>query len=396
VRAKSRFALAAIAALFAAGTAPAQGSVSSPPARGWEFVGLPALNFATDEGLGYGVLLEAYNYGTGVQPYRYTIQPTVFLTTKGRRDFILFFDAPKLLPHPWRIDALVAREEHLATPYYGLGNAAPYDTLNEVEPNAYYYRYGKRQFRFATNLQRSLGSRPARLLVGAGFIDVRTDATPFDSGTTLFLADFGAPGPRGQLSFVRAGVIWDSRNREVGPSSGTWADVLVQRAAKPLGSDFSYTRATITGRKYFPLTSRLVFAQRLLAQQVDGTVPIFDLATLQTSFKQQEGLGGGNTVRGLPRNRFTGKGLFVSNSELRWRATEFSVRRKPMYLVLSGFADAGRVWAEEIRLGEIMQDLHAGFGGGLRVGIGPSFVVAFDVGRSSESTQIYIGLGYPF
>ena len=389
-------ALAALAVLANGQWIAAQESAARPPASGWEFVGLPALNFATDEGLGYGVLLEAYNYGNGVQPYRYTIQPTVFLTTKGRRDFVLFFDAPKLLPAPWRIDALLAREQHLATPYYGIGNDTPYDTLNEVEPNAFYYRYGRTQFRFAANLQRGLGSRPARALFGVGYVDVRTDPTPFDSGTTLFLAHHGASGPRGTLSFVRAGLIWDSRNREVGPTSGTWADVLVQRVDKALGSDVSYTRATLTARKYWPLTRKLVFAQRIVAQQVEGAVPVFDIATLQTSFKQQEGLGGGNTVRGLPRNRFTGNGLVVSNSELRWRATEFSVRRKPMYLVLSGFVDAGRVWDTDIDIGEIAQDLHAAFGGGLRVGIGPSFVVAFDIGRSSESTQLYIGLGYPF
>ena len=383
-------------AVLLAQPAPAQQSTPLTPTRGWEFVGLPALNFATDEGLGYGVLLEAYNYGSGIQPYQYTIQPTLFLTTKGRRDFIVFFDAPKLLPHPWRIDALVAREEHLATPYYGIGNETPYAEQNEAEPNAYFYRYGKRQFRFASNLQRTLGSKPARILFGVGFSDVRTDPTPFDSGTTLFLAGYGAASPRGQVSFVRAGIIWDSRNREIGPQRGTWADVLVQRVDKALGSDFSYTRATVTARKYFPLGDRLVFAQRLMAQQVDGNPPIFDVATVQTSFKQQEGLGGGNSVRGLPKNRFTGNGIFLTNSELRWRATEFSVRRKPMYLVLSGFVDAGRVWTDEIKLGQIGEDLHAGFGGGMRVGIGPSFVAAFEVGRSSESTQIYIGLGYPF
>jgi hypothetical protein len=396
VRAKHQVLLAALAALLAPRIGPAQQGASRNPARGWEFVGLPALNFATDEGVGYGVLLEAYNYGTGVQPYRYTIQPTVFLTTKGRRDFVVFFDAPKLLPRPWRIDALVAREEHLATPYYGVGNTTPFDTLNEVEPNAYYYRYGKRQFRLASNLQRNLGSTPARMLLGAGFTDVRTDPTPFDSGTTLFLAHYGTPSPRGQLSFVRAGVIWDSRNREIGPSSGTWADVLVHRAEKALGSTYSYTRTTVTARKYWALAEHLVYAQRLMGQQVNGLVPIFDLATVQTSFKQQEGLGGSNTVRGLPKNRFMGNGLFVSNSELRWRAAEFSVRRKPMYVVLSGFVDAGRVWPGTMSIGHALEDIHAGFGGGLRVGIGPSVVTAFDVGRSSESTQIYIGLGYPF
>src|SRR5690349_22093977 len=44
-----------------------------PAARGWEKVGLPALNYNTDEGFGYGVLAEIYNYGEGVRPYKYTV-----------------------------------------------------------------------------------------------------------------------------------------------------------------------------------------------------------------------------------------------------------------------------------------------------------------------------------
>ena len=69
---------------------------------GWEPNGLPAINYDSDEGFGYGVLLELYNYGSGgYAPYRFTLQPTVFLTTGGRRDFTLFFDAPHLLPAGW-------------------------------------------------------------------------------------------------------------------------------------------------------------------------------------------------------------------------------------------------------------------------------------------------------
>jgi hypothetical protein len=379
-----------------ANVAGSQATAARAPARGWEFVGLPALNFATDEGIGYGALLEAYNYGSGIQPYRFTIQPTVFLTTKGRRDISIFFDAPKLLPEHWRLDAVFAREEHLATPYYGIGNGSAFVEQNEAPPNAYFYRYGRRALRVATNLQRTIGSSPARFLLGAGFASVSTDATPFDSGTTLFATDFGGSQPTGRINFVRAGLIWDTRDREIGPQSGTWSELLVQRVDEAMGATSSYTRVTATGRRYFPLTSRLIFAQRVLAQQTDGVVPVFDLATVQSSFKQQEGLGGGNTVRGLPKNRYMGKGLVVSNSELRWRASDFDLLGKPIHLVVSGFVDAGRVWSGAIRLDELAAELHAGYGGGLRVGVGPSFIAAFDLGRSSESTQIYIGLGYPF
>src|SRR5205823_2184217 len=137
-------------------------------------------------------------------------------------------------------------------------------------------------------------------------------------------------------------------------------------------------RVTGSLRKYWPLTSSLVLAQRILAQQTTGDVPLSDLATIQTSFKQEEGLGGNSTVRGLPKNRFVGKGIEVLNTELRWRFKNFTLLRKDAYLTLSGFSDVGRVWAESMRASELLSDLHSGYGGGIRLGLGPSFAVALD------------------
>jgi hypothetical protein len=396
VRAKGLIVIPALA--LGAGIAEPQ-QAEKPPPKGWEFVGLPALNFDSDEGVGYGALLEAYNYGNGVQPYRYTIQPILFLTTKGRRDFVVFFDAPKLLPNGWRLDAFAGREQQLATPFYGVGNNTVFDERLEDAPNAYYYRYGKAQLRLLANLQHKVGSLPARGLFGLGFANVRTDATPFDLGTTLFAQQLGAsPAPRGRIAYVRAGLVWDTRNREIAPRSGSYGDLLIQRVERALGASNSYTRFTAIGRKYFPLKSRLVLAHRALVQQTDGDVPLYDLATIQTSFKQQEGLGGSNSIRGLPKNRFIGKGIVFLNSDLRWRFTEFELRRKPAYLTLSTFFDVGRVWANRLNVGELGSELHTGYGSGIRLGLGPSFAVALDVARSpeSKSTQIYIGLGYPF
>ena len=110
--------------LTAPAVSPLNAQESLAP-TGWEPAGLPALNYDSDEGFGYGVLFELYNYGDGgYSPYRFTLQPTVFLTTGGRRDFTLFFDAPHLLPEGWRIDAPLGSERQIASPYYGLGNTS--------------------------------------------------------------------------------------------------------------------------------------------------------------------------------------------------------------------------------------------------------------------------------
>lgn len=379
-----------------AGRAEGQRQQSLQSGR-WEYVALPAINFNTDEGFGYGALLEAYRHAPGAQPYRFTVQPTVFLTTKGRRDFTVFFDAPSLLPDGWRIDAFAGREQELATPWYGEGNDARFDSTLAREPNPYFYRYGRTRVRVLTNVQRRIGTTRARWLAGVGYANVTTDATPFDSGTTLLAQQLaGAPAPRGTLVHVRAGIVWDGRDREVGPTSGWWNELLAQRVDRAFGATHSYTRLTAAVRRYTPLADRLTLASRVIAQQTTGDVPLYDLATVQLSFKQDEGLGGSKMLRGIPKNRVMGKGLVLANNELRWRAADFQLLRKESHLVLSGFVDAGRVWTDAIEPGEVGSDLWLGYGGGVRLGLGSTSVVALDVGRSSSTTQLYIGLGYGF
>src|SRR5438105_3064326 len=73
----TRSCLYAAIMVFTLGSAARSQEPSRLAANGWEVVGLPALNFDSDEGFGYGVLAEAYNYGNGARPYKYTIQPTV-------------------------------------------------------------------------------------------------------------------------------------------------------------------------------------------------------------------------------------------------------------------------------------------------------------------------------
>ena len=385
--------VATFALLAGASVLRAQAPQATP--RGWEFVALPALNFNSDEGVGYGALVEAYNYGQGVRPYRFVIQPTVLLTTRGRRDVTVFFDAPRLLPNSWRLDAFAGIERELAAPYYGVGNDAAYDTTLSRAPNPYYYRYGRDRVRILTNVQAPLGDSRLRALAGVGYAHVKTDAIPFDSGTTLFAADF-VEAPSGTLAFVRAGMVWDSRDREVGPTNGWWSELLAQHVNEALGASQTYTRVTAAARRYVPVTSRVTWASRLVAQQVSGDVPIYDLATIQSSYRQEEGLGGSKMLRGIPKNRVMGKGLVLANNELRWRATQFGVLRKSASLILSAFVDAGRVWEQNIRLDELTSDLWTGYGGGVRLGLGASSVIAVDVGKSSSATQLYIGLGYAF
>jgi len=150
-------------------------------------------------------------------------------------------------------------------------------------------------------------------------------------------------------------------------------------------------------RRYVPLGDRLTFVNRLVVQDVEGAAPFYDLSIIQTSFKQREGLGGTRTLRGIPRNRYVGEGLFLWNAEMRWHATDFTLVGRSFYMILSTFVDTGRVWADGLVLGELFSDLHVAYGGGVRVGLGENFIAGLDVGRSSQSSaSIYINTGYVF
>jgi outer membrane protein assembly factor BamA len=358
----------------------------------WELSALPATNFNSDEGFGYGITAQAYQYGNGtVKPYRYTIQPLLFLTTKGRRDASVFFDAPHLLPANWRVSAYAGREQQLATPYYGVGNNTGYDASREDPPNPYWYRYGRTSWRFNADFQHAVAG-PLRVLAGAGVRSVKIDRTPFDSGSTLLDQDLGATEIRDPAhASVRAGLVFDTRDRETGPTSGQWIETLVQRTP-------DFTRVTGTARAYVTLTRRLVWAQRAVAQNLSGgNVAFYELSPIQGSFQDHEGLGGSGTVRGLPMNRYIGKGVAFANEELRWDASRFRIGGRESALILSGFVDAGRVWDRGLSVDGLFSDYHVGMGGGVRLRYGQDFLVALDVAHSSEATMpIYIGLGYPF
>ena len=365
---------------------------------GLEVGGLPVLNFDSDEGVGYGALVELYQYGEGgLRPYVWSLRPTVFLTSRGRRDFTIFFDAPHLLAPGWRFDAYLASEEQIATPYYGIGNATAYDpTLDDdAGPDPYYYRFGRTRRSATFNLQRNLGATPMRLLAGAGLVRTSVLPVPENDGATLYEMEVSSTDQTLWSNYVRAGLIWDSRDRETGPRSGTWTELIVQRVDGVLGADASYTRLTFTDRRYFSLGERVVFAHRYLLQSVGDGAPVHDLFQVQTSFKRQEGLGGSKTVRGIFKNRFVGRSMLVWNAELRWRAADFLLFGRAFHMVLSAFVDQGRVWDGDVQLDELLADLHRGFGGGVRFGMGENFIVAVDMGRSEEAGMpMYIGLGY--
>ncbi len=362
---------------------------------GLQLGGVPALSYDADNGFGYGAALELYDYGRGAQPYRYTVQPRLVFSTGGGRELSVFLDAPELLAEGWRLDGFAGTERQRFQPYYGIGNATTYDPALESGANPDWYAYDRTRTQLLLDVQRRVPGHPVRLLVGAGVARVTVNPVPRE-GTTLLAEQWhwtpGMPRFVGWSNFLRAGIIQDTRDREIDPRRGIWSDLLVQYVSEWLGSTTEYARWTYADRRYFSLGRRLTLANRALLQYVTGHPPFWDRTLVQTTLRQLEGLGGAKTLRGIPLDRYVDDGLVLDNVELRWRAGDFAALGRDWHLVLSGFVDGGRVWSgNEISF----DDLHFGWGGGLHLRMGESFVVAADAAHSSEATlPVYVGLGF--
>ena len=397
-RARAIMAMVPFLAVTAVWMAMPTGASSQAQTTGRKIGALPAINFDADEGFGYGAIAEIYQYGDGsVAPYLWTLQPTVFLTTEGRRDLNVFFDAPSVLPKGWRLSAFAGTSKQIATPYYGLGNASIYDETLDAEdgPDPFFYRFGRISHSLTFTLQKDLGTQGLRGLLGGGLVRTTINPFPEGEGGTLYALDFGGEEVKHWSNFLRVGVLWDTRDRQTGPRDGTWTEAIVQFVGERPGAADTYLRWTFTDRRYHSLSDRVVFAHRYLVQGVGANAPAHDRFKIQSSFKQQEGFGGSTSARGVAKNRFVGRGILLWNSELRWQAIDFRFRGEQSHVVLSAFLDQGRVWDGYPDFGEFFSDLHRGYGGGLRLGFGQDFTVSYDFGTSKETgLQVYIGLGY--
>jgi hypothetical protein len=242
---------------------------------------------------------------------------------RAGRDYTLFFDSPSTDTRPWRVTAYAGREQQLAAPYYGIGNETAYDASLEAGPTRYYYRYGLDRFRASADVQHTLGRPSLRYLIGAGASSEKVDLTPFDSGSTLIESDLNGRQPAAtRTNYVRAGLTWDTRDREIGTTSGTWADLSrptrrLQTRRLELHADGPPPHVTINHS-----ATRHTLANRLVPRIRSATRRsiLFLFAELPTTQKSQDGLGGTSSIRRNPKDRTSGR-------EFSCRTTSCDARR---------------------------------------------------------------------
>jgi len=379
---------------------------------GWGFGGLPAVNYNSDEGFGFGVVGSVYRYDGGTAPYKTAINLVLFTTTLGIQNHNLEVDALEFLDPRLRLTVRGALNATKTSNYCGFGNAVTCDParaeaaadrqgLTGSARDDFVRRYYRTRFinpEVRADARWMLQDKPHRMEIVAGY-----------RGSLLIPGDFQErapwPGSRyaedfpggegGYTSVVQGGLMWDDRDNEPAPITGYWVEMTLRGASRVWGSDYEYAGLNITARTYVPLgTRRLVFANRLMFDGLAGEVTTLELATPGGTQRMQF-YGHLNAGRGIRLRRFLGKGKALEQAELRWTALSPQVGSTVIDIGLLGFTDIGFVADDLSQVAQMWSTPLPSTGGGLRVAFDKNFVVRADVGVSpieDWAPSVYIDL----
>lgn len=414
--------------------------------KGWNFGALPVLGYNSDIGLQFGALVNLFDYGDGsIYPkYDHQFYTECSWTTKGGGIYQFFYDSEKLLK-PVRLTANVTYLTERALDFYGFnGFQAVFNKeWSDDESDEYYtrmfYRHERKMLRIGADFQGRLFTSHLKWLAGITFMNFEIGSVDIDRLNKGKKQDEKLPDTAGLYehycdwnilekeerdggmnNFVKAGLIWDTRDNEPNPMKGIWSEVILVMAPGFLGDDdYSFMRLAVTHRQYFTIIPNdLSFAYRIgYLGTIAGKAPFYFLPYMINSYALTttvDGLGGSNTIRGILRNRVTGDGVAFANTEFRWKFCRFRWIRQNWYVALNAFADAGMVVQErKVDQNGIPVDVnrsqyfssgedtpHIGVGGGIRLAMNQNFIIAVDLGkaidRRDDNTGVYVGLGYIF
>ncbi len=415
---------------------------------GWTFGLLPAISFDTDLGFQYGALVNFYDYGDGstYPDYRHSIYMEWSRTTRGSGINRFYYDSEYLIPNI-RLTADISYLTEQTMQFFGFnGYQALYNPEWEDDEHPEYksrvfYRHDRKIFRVMANFQGNLKKNDNRYRWITGFAmynneigpvnidrlnEGRDDADKLPDIDGLYgkyvdwdiLKEEERNG--NTITYLKAGIIYDTRDREANPFSGIWSEAVLSVAPEFLGSwTGSYSKLTLVHRQYFTLAPRkLSLAYRLTYQgTLSGQVPFHMQPHIVPTFlisSTSQGLGGSRSLRGVLRNRVVGDGIAFGNLELRWIFLRTVVFKQNVYLGTNLFYDAGRVVDKiDVNLSRAENDpefsryfnpgsesLHMSAGLGLKIALNENFIISGDFGKAFDSqdgnTGFYINLNYLF
>ena len=370
----------AIIALIATGAmAETEKKDSNNVKTGWNFGILPSIAYDADLGFQFGALSNIYYYGDGSQypEYIHSFYVEAAYTTKRYGLFRFFYDSKYLIPdHRLTID--VSYLPDAMCDFYGYNG---YPTLyhmgwhNAKKDSSEYisrafYKYKRDLVRVAADIEGTI-TGALKWNAGLGVLGYMIDECdiamlngkrqptdikyldPSVQGLYELYRNWGIIKPDeangGWHPYVRGGITFDSRDKRSNPSRGIYTDAFfTYSAAFGKLTEYNNLKFNFTFRHYVPIyKDRITLAYRIGTQNtIVGESPFYMNTYLNTLFIQRviyEGLGGGNSLRGIMRNRILANGFAYANVELRTKIVTFDIGKQHFYIGLNPFFDIGMV-----------------------------------------------------
>lgn len=172
----------------------------------------------------------------------------------------------------------------------------------------------------------------------------------------------------------------NKRNFAVLPTGGYYLNITLQGYTGLNG----YSKAFAQLKPDFTIYQKLNSSGSIvLSDRIGGGISVGKPAFYQSMF-----LGGQGNLLGYLQNRFAGKHMVFNNLQGRLKLANIASYILPGQLGVSGFYDAGRVWAED----EKSDKWHQGVGGGLYFAPAGITVIQLLAGHSEEGWYPYISL----
>ncbi len=435
----SAIALITVLAVEARAQAPEAEATQEKKADRYEPGILPAINFDSDIGVGFGVVgaLAHFTESPAHNPYHWRLELQVFAAGKTGPDgkfgipfqsHYLDFDWVGLFDGKFRLNARGFFRKFSNSGYYGLGNRSVRETFTDaqLEANEALRRFhtydriypglilngrwnlyeekvkkGKRRLEllFGITTQYSITEVYSGSRLEQDILQSRTDT---EDGRTLRRLILGVEDH--PTLYLNLGLLWDTRDHEFTPSRGTFTELAV-RFSPGVSQDLLFAGFYLESSWFGSLIEDyLVIGARGAADVMVGKVPFYEMSRYGVRLPK-DGTGGGRGLRGTLLQRHHGKVKLMLNLELRGMFPAFEVFGQRIRLGLVALTDTGRVWADTSATTLAGRDLdgpfsefQVGIGGGLRVQWGQTFIIRADgaYAPTDSSSGIYITLGQLF
>lgn len=327
---------------------------------------LPIAMWDTDIEFGYGLKSFLLN-PLGLAE---SFDITLFNSTKGERWYRFVFSLPDFETrqgkvYPWAFDLTVDYDKMISNNFFGVGSRSRWSDRE---------KYTREPVEISLTLSRGFTKR----LVGQlGLRYKSVSNSNFADNSVLAHQPPALNAGTAQYGSVFAVLRYDSRDSYINPTEGFVAQAEAEAAPRMGGMNVHFQRLGGWLQYYSVLfLPKTVFAVRFGGQSLFGSdLPVQALLPL----------GGNQTLRGSPQDRYLDKSFLLFNAELRF----------PLIWRLGGVVgwDAGKVWPSLGRFDLKGWASNPTFG--LRLAM-KTFIVRLDAGLGRDSTGIYFNFGQLF